>query len=118
MRTHQRPRITGGVGERTTPAGRFLTRVLGFTAGIILLAGAFVFSLLLFAVLLAVGIVAGIYLWWKTRRLRKFLRESMHQAPGATDSAHVRVMEGEYTRVHSEPVDEVGRGTAPRDADR
>jgi membrane protein implicated in regulation of membrane protease activity len=103
---------------RTTPAGRFFARVLGFAAGIVLLAGAFVFSLLLFAVLLAVGIVAGIYLWWKTRRLRKVLRESMRQAPRTSDTVHAQVMEGEYTRVHSEPMDEAGRGTAPHDADR
>jgi hypothetical protein len=48
--------------------------------GVVVLAAAFLFSLVLFAVLLGVGLIAGAYLWWKTRGLRRQLRESVEAA--------------------------------------
>lgn len=43
----------------------------------VLLFVAFTFSLVLFAVLVAVGLTVWAYLWWKTRALRQHLREQM-----------------------------------------
>ena len=55
----------------------------------LLLVAAFTFSLVLFAVLVVVGLLVWTYLWWKTRALRKQMRE---RPPGG------RVIEGEVIR--------------------
>lgn len=54
-------------------------------------ASAFAISLVILAIALAVVLVFGGYLWWKTRDVRKQLRERM-QAPSAPGG---RVIEGE-----------------------
>lgn len=46
-------------------------------------------SLLIFAVVLTCGLLIGGYLWWKTRKLRRQMRE---REPGG------RVTEGEMVR--------------------
>lgn len=67
-----------GAGPLQRPLG-LLGRALAIAAGgAILLAGLFV-SALVFSVLLVVGAVAGGWFWWKTRDLRKDLRERMEQ---------------------------------------
>jgi hypothetical protein len=59
-----------------------------------------VFSVVLFAALLAFGLIAGGYIWWKTRALRKHLRaqfEAMQaRAPAKPEAGEV--IEGEFTR--------------------
>ncbi len=74
-----------------------LGRVLTFALGAVLLVAAFMASLLLFAILLTGGLLVGGYLWWKTRDLRRRMREQMHEhiherRPGG------RVLEGEAVR--------------------
>lgn len=64
-------------------------RILSAAAALVLLALAVTFSLLLFAAVATAGLLAWIYLWWKTRGARRQLRE---QPPGG------RVFEGEVVR--------------------
>lgn len=52
-----------------------LGRALAFLFGIVLLVLAFFFSLVVFAVALSAVVVAGAYLWWQTRDLRKAARQ-------------------------------------------
>lgn len=66
-----------------------LGKVLAYTAGAVILVAAFVFSLVLVAVVAAAGLLLVGYLWWKTRRLRRHLREN---PPGG------HVIEGEVIR--------------------
>ena len=68
-----------------------LGRVLSLVAGAVLLFFLFTLSLLFFALLVAGGIMVWGYFWWKTRKLRKQMRE---QAPGGI------VIEGEAIREH------------------
>jgi len=72
-------------------------RILAFAAAAVLLAVSLMFSLLLFAVALVVGLLLWGWLWWKTRELRGQMRERQmggmdDQPPGG------RVIEGEVVR--------------------
>jgi len=64
-------------------------RILTVAVGAVLLVLALMFSLLLFAVVTAGAVLVWFYLWWKTRGLRRQVRE---QPPGG------RVFEGEAVR--------------------
>lgn len=72
-------------------------KILAFAAAAVLLAVSLMFSLLLFAVALVVGLLLWGWLWWKTRELRGQMRERQmggmdDQPPGG------RVIEGEVVR--------------------
>ncbi|MBL8383822.1 MAG: hypothetical protein JNM90_12135 [Burkholderiales bacterium] len=73
-----------------------LRNLFAFVTGIVALAAAFMFSLVLLAVLLVVGVVVGGYFWWKTRALRRAMREAggreAAMRPGARGG---EVIEGE-----------------------
>ena len=106
MRVNQR-RIVISIGGRRAgqqPKG-ILARVFGFAVGALVLVGAFVFSLVVFAELLGVGVIAGGYLWWKTRPLRRQLGESVDAARRNASTAEgeslrpaATTIEGEFTR--------------------
>ena len=64
------------------PAPGPLAKVLTWMVGAVVLAGALVLSVALFAVLLVVGAAVGGWLWWQTRALRRGLREQMQQSQG------------------------------------
>jgi hypothetical protein len=64
-------------------------RILAGLTGVVVLVGAFVLSIVLFAFLAGGLLLLGGYLWWTTRRLRKRLQELAHQE---------RVIEGEAVR--------------------
>ena len=89
------------------PAGLF--QKIGAVAATVIIFGlALTFSVLFFAVVVAVGLVVGGYFWWKTRDLRKVMREAQAQAQaqararGATQPgtrpADGMVIEGEVVR--------------------
>lgn len=59
------------------PGGSLLGRLLAFVIGSAALVGALVFSAVLFIVLAAIGLIAGVFIWWKTRELRKQMRAQM-----------------------------------------
>jgi uncharacterized iron-regulated membrane protein len=63
--------------------------LLALAAGAVLLIAAFRVSVVVFAIALAGAIVIGGYLWWKTRELRRRMRE---RPPGG------HVVEGEVIR--------------------
>jgi hypothetical protein len=90
MRTdEERSRLTGSDARFRIHASDLLGKVLTFAAGAVLLVVAFMFSVMVFAVLVAVGLLGVGYLWWKTRDLRRQMRE---RPPGG------RVIEGEVIR--------------------
>jgi hypothetical protein len=62
--------------------------------GIVMLAGLFVVSLVFVAIGLAVVLIFGGYLWWKTRELRQQLRAHMAHMQGQQQPAG-EVIEGE-----------------------
>lgn len=66
---------------------KLLTLILSI--GLIILG--FMFSLVLVAVIAVLGLVAWIYFYWKTRAVRKALREAAHDES---------IIEGEATVVH------------------
>jgi hypothetical protein len=78
----------GGVTHR---AKSFMAKAAAIALGGVMLAGAFVMSLAFFVVALAVVLVFGGYVWWKTRSLRQHIREQMRQH----DSIHTRRADGD-----------------------
>jgi hypothetical protein len=75
---------SGGVTSR---ARNFMAKTAAVVVGGVILASAFVVSLAFFAFALVVVLVLGGYLWWKTRDLRRQMREQFH---GPTDVHHSR----------------------------
>lgn len=88
---HGEPRSDARRARAFGPAGTFgpFGRVVAAVAWGLLLLAAFMFSLMLFAVLALVGLLVGGWLWWKTRELRRQLRE---RPPGG------HVIDGEVIR--------------------
>ena len=69
------PRPGAGLGSAATTGP--LGRVLGVIAGTVLAVCALFVSVVAFAAVLVVGAVAGGWLWWKTRDVRRQLRAEM-----------------------------------------
>ena len=76
-----------------SPWQKFASAVVG----IALLALGLMFSVAMLAVLVVVGLAAWGYLWWKTRAIRRILREG--RVPAADDD---RVFDGEATVVDTQ----------------
>ncbi len=85
----QQFRLNGNGPRLRAPAPGLLGRILATLVSATALVVAFMFSLVIFAVVAAIALFAGGYLWWKTRALRRQLRE---QPPGG------RIIEGEVVR--------------------
>lgn len=68
----------------------FVSKVIAIAAAAVLLVGAVVLSIVAFAAIAAALLVVGIYLWWKTRDLRKRMRAAN---PGGNVAGNV--IEGE-----------------------
>lgn len=93
------------------PAGVF-ARFCGLLIGAATLAALLMASLVLFAVVAVVGAGVGIYFWWKTRALRRVLRDEMRKAAEAGVNAaqatadepprQGEVIDGEAVRVPDE----------------
>jgi hypothetical protein len=78
--------------ERLSRSGEppgLVSRIVAFVVTVALVGVALMFSVVLFAVVLTVGMVAWGYLWWRTRELRRQMRE---HPPGGI------VIEGEVIR--------------------
>lgn len=83
-------------GSGLPPQGQrpgLLRKLVAAVAGSLILIGAFMLSIVVLAVVAAVGLVGGSYLWWRTRELRKRLREHARARP-----AGGRVIDGEVIR--------------------
>lgn len=82
-----------------------MQKIIGGLVTVAVFGLALMFSVALFAVVLTVGAVAGAYFWWKTRALRKHMREEMarmraeqaKRSPGEA-RADGMVIEGEIIR--------------------
>lgn len=94
------------------PKGVF-AQVLTIIASIVLLIGAFMFSLVFFAVIAIAGLILWLYFWWKTRAIRAHIRKQMEQQasgqgqgpefkPQASEPASGDIIEGEAVRVVEE----------------
>lgn len=105
--TYSFQQLGRGPGQPPGLLGRIASAVIMGALAV----GALMFSAVLFAALLAVGLGVWAWLWWKTRELRKTMREGAARAReaspdfgagrGATGST--TVIEGEVIReVHDE----------------
>ena len=86
-------------GARPTGALALLAKALAVVAGAALLVVALMFSLVIFAVLIIGATMLVGYLWWKTRDLRKQMRE---RPPGG------HIIEGEVVH-EAQPADRLPR---------
>lgn len=82
-----------------TPPGP-LRKLVALVITVAIVALVLMFSAVLLAIIAIVGTLGWAYLWWKTRELRKRLREASQQGvmPGAKAS-NDDVFEGEVIRV-------------------
>ena len=78
-----------------------LRNAVGIAVSAALLALAFILSALVFAVVVTGGLLAWGYLWWKTRHLRKQMRERPREG---------HVIEGEVIREAGSPDKALGSG--------
>jgi hypothetical protein len=76
MRTDDdRPRLPGPGASLTARVSGLLGKVLTLAVAGLVLVAVFMFSLLVFSVVVTAGLLVAAYLWWKTRALRRQLRE-------------------------------------------
>lgn len=87
------------------PAG-LLQKVAGVIVMIVLAGVALMFSVVLLTAILIIAIVGGVYLWWKTRELRKVMKSmqraqaaAMQDAPFKGEVSEGEVVEGEVIEV-------------------
>lgn len=84
----------------------FFSRALAVVAGAALFTGAFLVSMVFFVVALAVGVVLGGWFLWRTRHLRRQMRERAAQWSASRPDQR-EVIEG--TVISSETVDDPPR---------
>lgn len=82
----------------TAPAG-LLGKIFATLFAAVLLAVGFMFSVVLLAIAAVLAIVGLGYFWWKTRAIRRVLREQM----AAARHDRSTVIEGEATVVRESP---------------
>ncbi|MDR3221511.1 MAG: hypothetical protein LBU46_05825 [Candidatus Accumulibacter sp.] len=93
-----------------TPPRSLAARIVGAVFAVLAIGAAMMFSVVLFAGLALAALALWGYLWWKTRALRRTLREEMRAQGFATpndDFPHratggANVIEGEAVRVEEE----------------
>ena len=85
----EQSRLTGKDPRVTAKTPGLLSKLLTAAVGMAALVAVLVFSFLAFIAIAVIGLMVGAYLWWKTRELRRRMRE---QPQGG------RIIEGEATR--------------------
>ena len=89
---HDDPRARIGYRDSAISRAKSLaSKALMVLGGALILASAFAISLVVLAVALVVVLTFGGYPWWKTRELRRQMRERMQ----AQSAACRRIIEGE-----------------------
>ena len=94
--------------QNNAPFGRqppsLISKLLAFVVGAVFLVLAFMFSLVALAVIAVAGLALWGWLWWKTRAVRKQMREQMSQpTPGNATRRDGFVIEGEVIRDETPP---------------
>ncbi len=85
------------LSDHSRQPGRYpgtLEKVLTGAAGALLLVAAFMFSLMILAVAVVVGLMVWGYFWWKTRKLREALREQARYGEGFQEGGFHRQPQG------------------------
>lgn len=91
----------------TTKSPSLLSKVAKIVATIVLIGLALMFSALLFVVILTVGAMAWGYLWWKTRDLRRQMREySPNDVVIEGDVIEGEVIRSEVNKISEKPGDD------------
>ena len=80
----------------------FAGRLLGFVGAVVVAILAFMFSLAALAVVAVGGALLGGWLWWKTRAMRKQVREQMERQANLRP-ADGYIIEGEVIRRDEQP---------------
>lgn len=94
----------------TERSGGPLARILSILAAVLALGLALMFSVVVFVVIAVAGSVFWLYFWWKTRELRRRIKEQADLAGHARNStrdssgpqASGEIIEGEAVRVVDE----------------
>jgi uncharacterized protein (DUF3084 family) len=84
-----RPQLGHRDGRSGAPGPSLLAKILTILGSAVVLAGTIAISLVVFAIALTAILVFGIYLWWKTRDVRKQIRAARDES---------NVIEGEVVR--------------------
>ncbi|WP_435626767.1 hypothetical protein [Candidatus Ferrigenium straubiae] len=94
-----------------TPASRpgLLRKIVAVVWTVALIGLALMFSAVLLTAILIVAVIGGAYLWWKTREIRRLMREQMQNFPppstqGESEVFRGEVIEGEAVRVYEPDV--------------
>ncbi len=85
----------GHRGNAISRAKHLALKVLIVLCGAVVLASAFVLSVVFVAIALAAFVVVGGYLWWQTRELRRQIRARMQERPLDGEVIEGEVIEGE-----------------------
>lgn len=78
------------IGGRTHHAASPLTRLLSSIAAVALLVVGFMFSIVAAVFMLGILLIAALYLWWKTRSVRKLMRDLQEQAASHKNHGNFR----------------------------
>lgn len=98
---HEPPPLSGPGTSYAFNLRGLAGKIVGVAVGAVGLVLAAMFSLVLMMALLGAGLVFGGYLWWKTRALRRQIREAQLQAQAGREqnAGHVGVtIEGRSIR--------------------
>jgi hypothetical protein len=82
-------RLTGNGARFRAPRSGLLAKILTTVVSAAVLVAGFMLSILIFATVAVIALLAGGYLWWKSRGLRRQMRE---QPPGG------HIIDGEVIR--------------------
>jgi hypothetical protein len=85
----------GHRGSAISRAKQLALKGLVVVGGAVMLVSAFVVSLTFLAIGLVVVLIAGGYLWWQTRDLRRQLRARMQEQSQPEPQSRGQVIEGE-----------------------
>jgi Flp pilus assembly protein TadB len=85
-------------GRRRSSSPGLLTRILTVVAGTLVLVGAVAISFVVFVIVLTALLVIGLYLWWKTRHVRRQLAEQLNAQRSSAPRGET--IEGEVIRKH------------------
>lgn len=77
-----------------------LRKLVALVMTVVLIGLVLMFSAVLFVIILVIGTIAGVYLWRKTRELRKMMRNfSSQEVRREAKASNDAVFEGEVIRV-------------------